>query len=123
MQIPVAVAVDNDGKITRLTSSVKPIVDTQKSIDIQSLAKKREVKMKELSVEERFERKINRLINGTTNNSKLMKITDAPKVMVETLSDKIGYDFSSNYAQPVQQRDIEIKVGDFVKRYQLRVDL
>ena len=119
----VAVAVDNDGKITRLTSSVKPIVDTQKSIDMQSLAKKREVKMKELSVEERFERKINRLINGTTNNSKLMKITDAPKVMVETLSDKIGYDFSSNYAQPVQQRDIEIKMGDFVKRYQLRVDL
>ena len=35
----VAVAVDNDGKITRLTSSVKPIVDTQKSIDMQSLAK------------------------------------------------------------------------------------
>lgn len=119
----VAVAVDNDGKITRVTSSIKPVVDTQKSIDLQEFAKKKNVKMQELSVEEQFERKINNLLNGITNSGKLMKVGDTPKATVETIADKIGYDFSSNYAKPVHQRDIEIKMGDFAKRYQLRVDL
>ena len=115
----IAVTVDNDGKITRVTSSLKPIIDTQKHVDMPKLDKK----TKELSVDEQFERKINRLVREVTNNDALKTSTDAPQVTVETLSDKIGYDFSPFYAKPIQQRDIEIKVGDFAKRYQLGVDL
>lgn len=114
----VSVAVDNDGKITNVISSLKPIVDVQKPMKMKVPSKE-----KSLSLDEQLDAKVERLKREVAGSGALKLGADAPQVSVKTISDEIGYDFSSNYAKPVQQRDVEIKVGDYAKRYVLSVDL
>ena len=114
----VSVSVDNDGKITSVTSSLKPIVDVQKPMKVKVPSKE-----KSLSLDEQLAEKVERLKREVAGSGALKLGADAPQVSVETLSDQFGYDFSSNYAKPVQQRDVEIRVGDYAKRYELKVDL
>lgn len=114
----VSVAVDNDGKITNVISSLKPIVDVQKPMKVKVPSKE-----KSLSLDEQLDAKVERLKREVAGSGALKLGADAPQVSVKTISDEIGYDFSSNYAKPVQQRDVEIKVGDYAKRYVLSVDL
>ena len=111
-------AVDNDGKITNVISSLKPIVDVQKPMKVKVPSKE-----KSLSLDEQLDAKVERLKREVAGSGALKLGADAPQVSVKTISDEIGYDFSSNYAKPVQQRDVEIKVGDYAKRYVLSVDL
>lgn len=117
----VAVSVDNDGKITRVTSSLKPIIDVQKPMKVKVPSKGKEEKV--LSLDEQLAVKIERLKREVAGTGALKMGADDPKVTVQTISDEIGYDFSSNYAKPAQHREVEIKVGDFAKRYALKVDL
>ncbi|SUB78326.1 DUF6345 domain-containing protein [Porphyromonas macacae] len=128
----ISVAVDNDGKVTRVFSSLKPVVDERKQVEFGVNRKSASLKQNAKSREEQFQQKIDNIIGQTKISSKISdKLADSlssddqaeMKPSVKIIDEKIGYDFSSNFAKPVHQREVEIKVGRFAKRYKLRVDL
>lgn len=123
----VTVSIDNDGKVTQVFSSLKKIEDVQKQANIVEIAKARGVDYQATSREEQFAQKIHQIISGAMpQDGKLLSTKQGEKVekpSVKIIDEKIGYDFSSNFAKPVHQRDVEIQFGEFAKRYKLRVDI
>lgn len=123
----VSVTIDNDGKITSMSSSVKKIEGVRKQANIVEFAKARKVDYKPESREEMFENKINQIIgNAMPKDGRMLSANanrEAVKPSVKIIDEKTGYDFSSNYAKPVHQRDVEIQFGEFAKRYKLRIDI
>lgn len=128
----ISVAVDNDGKITRVFSSLKPIVDEREQASAPRKGKSAPAKEFTRSRDELFQQQIDRIIGGkdysTVNfdertKTLLTRETADITPTVKIIDEKIGYDFSSNIVKPVHQRDVEIAVGPYAKRYKLRVDL
>ncbi len=120
----ITVSVDNDGKITRLFSSVKPIVDSQEQIEMPQMAKARGVNYKPVSREEQFTKQIQRIVPAYKGNESSARHTEGNnQPIVKVINEKIGYDFGSSVVKPVHQRNVEIQMGDYAKRYKLRVDI
>ena len=124
----ITVSVDNDGKITRVFSSLKPIIDECEQTSVPPASEQESAR----SRDELFQQKINKIIGAKVYSS--MNLNERSKPLspqevadptptVKIIDEKIGYDFSSNFAKPVHQRDVEIAVGPYAKRYKLRVDL
>lgn len=124
----IAVSVDNDGKITKVFSSLKPIVDEREQVSVPTASAQESTR----SRDELFQQKINKIIgskiysamnpDGGTKFPSAKEISELNPT-VKIIDEKIGYDFSSNIVKPVHQRDVEIAVGPYAKRYKLRVDL
>ncbi|MDO4770438.1 MAG: hypothetical protein Q4A14_01200 [Porphyromonas sp.] len=128
----ITVGMDNDGKITKVSGSLKPIVDEREQATAPRKGKSALERESARSREELFQQKIDRIIGGKDysfinldecSKSLLTQETTDFTPTVKIIDEKIGYDFSSNIAKPVHQRDVEISIGPYAKRYKLRVDL
>ena len=105
----IAISVDNDGRIVNVYDSTKAVLgesENSLSNDLSPRDPKASAKMKDAAI---FQKKIRKINNeGTGKNS--------------VLREKVGYDFSSNLATVVHQKDVEVSFGkNLKKRYKIRV--
>jgi len=115
----ITVAVDNDGKITNLYNSTRPVRGESKLPSAVVTPPKAKTSER-ASVEEVFENKISRIVNAASGNGIAKKAIDKATL----LNEKIGYDFSDNLGVIVQQKDVEVTFeNEFKKRYKLRVPI
>jgi len=111
----ITVKVDNDGTVTNIYNSTKLVVGEAEKPRAVAIVPPQKASKEVISTDEQFNRKVE-----TIMNAKLTKEVKA-KTKAETLTEKVGYDFSGNNGAVVHQKIVEIQTDQFAKRYKLRV--
>lgn len=116
----VTVSIDNDGKVTNIYNSTKGVLGEKKMPAIVVTGPK-EKATKAMDAKDLIDFKIERIVNSAYTG---VQTRTKATAKVETLRDKIGYDFSENLAPVVHQKDVDINFGNSLeKRYKVRVPL
>lgn len=114
----ITVTIDNDGKVTNIYSSTKQILGVKSNPAQGKLSPPEKNKSDVKSIEDKFNTKVNALLNRTGDNT---KNANRP---VNVLTEKVGYDFSSKAGILVKQKDVELLDSDgFGKRHKIRIPL
>jgi hypothetical protein len=105
----IAICIDNDGEVNNLYDSTKIVLGESRKSPSSDVSPRDPKSTSKLKTDALFKKKIR-------------KIAGEGAVQSSVLREKVGYDFSSNLATVVHQRDVEVNLGKGLKkRYKIRV--
>lgn len=119
----VAITVDNDGTITQVHNSTRPVTGLSDRArmqvsDPEGKAKPKPLVTDELHRNQEFSRRLNELTGVDVPVSR----SSAP--LNGLVHSAIGYDFADAYGKVVEEREYDVQLGEGVaKRYKLRVPI
>lgn len=119
----VAITVDNDGTITHVHNSTRPVTGVSDRARMQvsdpnGKAKPKPLVTDELHRNQEFSRQLTQLTGVD------IKVSRAGAPQNDVVHSAIGYDFADAYGKLVEEREYEVPLGEGVaKRYKLRVPI
>lgn len=112
----IAICVDNDGSVVNVYNSTKRILDEAEKPRSIIPSPPDSKKMVYADTDAQFKKAIHGIINRSANSHAEFKGKS------QVLLEKVGYDFSSNLALVVRQRDVDVVTGkNLRKRYKIRL--
>jgi hypothetical protein len=105
----IAISVDNDGSVVNLYDSTKTVLEESVKSPSADSSPRDPKRSAASDTDAMFKKKVDKIIGARANKSTVLR-------------EKVGYDFSGNFATVVHQKDVEVSLGKGLrKRYKIRV--